>query len=140
MIPERRTTRDLEHHPLERATDQSGVKPILHQLNAKFAEWRLLIYAVIVVVGWLGWTQQSPSARMAKIEHEVATVKDTVATVIKGQKVTHDALEVLVRLRCFDTTLSARDMRLAGLDCSDIDRARRTDGKYDTTTAVIRSR
>lgn len=131
-----RRTRDIEHHPLERATDKSK----LAILNTKLAEWRAIILLVVGVAVWLGWTQESPSARVEKVEHKIEGVIDSVRVIRQGQKVTHDALEVLVRLRCFDTTLSARDMRLAGLDCSDIERARRSGALYDTTTAVMKSK
>ena len=116
----RKSPRNAEYHPLERATDTSKFAVI----NAKIAEYRLLIYSVIGVLAWLGWTQTSPSARITHVEDEIKVVKDSVSEIRKGQISTHNALEVLVRLRCFDSTLSARDMKLAGLDCSDIDAAR----------------
>jgi hypothetical protein len=122
-MPDRHRRNDDVDHPLDRATDKSPFQ----LLNAKIAEYRSIIYLIIGLLAWLGWTQESPSARIDKVERSIQTVKDTVVEVRKGQKTTHDALEVLVRLRCFDTTLSRRDMRLAGLDCSDIDAARYRD-------------
>lgn len=121
-------------------------------MNAKIAEYRTIFFALAAFAIWLGWTQESPGARVTRVENRVesvadeladsvSSVKKEVALVRSGQVRTHDALEVLVRLRCFDSTLSARDMKLAGLDCSDIERARRTGASgYDTTSAVIRSR
>jgi hypothetical protein len=128
FMPDRNRRNDDIDHPLDRSTDKSPFQV----LNAKIAEYRTIIYLIIGFLAWMGWKAESPSARTAKVEQRVANVedsisvvKDTIAQIRRGQIATHSALEVLVRLRCFDSTLSSRDMKLAGLDCSDIDNARR---------------
>lgn len=127
-MPDRNRKNDDIDHPLDRLTDKSPFQI----LNAKIAEYRTIIYLILGFLAWMGWKTESPSARTAKVEQRVANVedsllvvKDSVAAIRRGQITTHSALEVLVRLRCFDSTLSSRDMKLAGLDCSDIDSARR---------------
>lgn len=127
-MPERRT-RDVEHHPLERATDKSKLAVV----NAKLGEYRTIIWTIVGVLLALGFKYQTPSARIGIVEKDVQSVRDSISVVkdsllaLKaGQRKTHDALEVLVRLRCFDSTVSNSEKLLAGLDCSDIDRARRS--------------
>jgi hypothetical protein len=120
MSDERRT-RNMEYHPLERATDKSKFALV----NTKIAEYRSIIYLIVGALAWFGWTQKSPGARLNAVEAEVKVVRDSVSEIRKGQVASHASLEILIRLRCFDSTLSGRDMKLAGLDCSDIDAARR---------------
>lgn len=129
MPPENeRRTRDADHHPLERAVDKNGVSGKFNRLNAKIAEYRALVYLAVGIALFLGWRFEGPGARLNVVEAQVDTLK-------VGQKKTHSALEVLVRLNCFDSTTSFREKRLAGLDCSDIERARRS--AADSTASSI---
>lgn len=122
-----RRTRDAEHHPLDRKTDKSKFAVV----NAKIAEYRSLFWLGALVLIALGFKYQTPSARIGQVEVDVKAVfdtvrvvKDTIESLKRGQRATHEALEVLARLRCFDTSLSNTEKLLAGLDCSEIDRAR----------------
>lgn len=135
-MPDRHRRHDDIDHPLERSTDKSAFQV----LNAKIAEYRALIFVAATVLAWFGWTHQSPSARISGVEREIQTVKDTIVKIRKGQVDTHNSLEVLVRLRCFDTTLSNRDMELAGLDCSNIRAARRGDSVTVDSLVMRRTR
>lgn len=129
-------TRDPDHHPLERAVDKTGLSGTLNRLNAKIAEYRVFVYFIAAALMWFGWKTESPGARVTAVEKGLTkaidsvgsglkTAMDSIKAVRKGQDSTHNALEVLVRLNCFDTKTSFAEKRLAGLDCSDIEDARR---------------
>lgn len=113
------SSRNADQHPAERRTDHS----IFQRLNAKIAEYRALIYVATLVLIALGWRFQSPGERITRVESDIHAVRDTVVALRRGQDSTHNALDVLARLRCFDSSLTFQQKRLAGLDCSEIDRA-----------------
>lgn len=123
-MPERRT-RDVEHHPLERVTDRSRFAVV----NAKIGEYRLLLYPLFAVLIAVGFKFQGPGARISAVEKDVSEMKtivrDSISALRVGQMITHNKIDVLVRLRCFDTTVTTAQKLLAGLDCSEIDQAKR---------------
>lgn len=90
-------------HPMNRTSDRGPVK----HLSALMADYRSIIWPIVVLALALGFRFNSPSTRLDKVE--------------ALQKEDHANVTVLVKLQCFNTSFNDEQRAMAGLEgCANI--------------------
>ena len=97
-------------HPMNRSSDKGPIK----SLSGWMADYRSIIWPIVIGLMAFGFRLNSPSQRISAVETHIAAIDST-------QRVDHANVQVLVRLQCFNPAFSDEQRAMAGLEaCSTI--------------------
>lgn len=89
---------------------------------AKLALWRQrywpILYLVFLLALALGFDFKTPKMWYSSMETRLKEVEGRMSTVEEANNLVESKIDVLLRLRCLDNSLTEREKQIAGLRCN----------------------